>query len=153
MTLHKSARDLLAGGIFVAFGLAFGYASYGYDLGTPLRMGPGFFPLALAGILILLGLLIALAGIRNTEDAPIGAFPVRGFVLIIAALMVFALTIKGLGLAPALFLTVLLAAFASRRTKPLAGLVMAVALPAFCIAVFIYALSVPVPLFGPWWPL
>ena len=42
-------KDILSGLIFVGFGAAFGYAASGYPLGTAFRMGPGYFPLVLAG--------------------------------------------------------------------------------------------------------
>ena len=58
MNGKRAVTDILAGLIFVAFGLAFAITSLSYELGTPLRMGPGYFPLALGGILVLLGLLI-----------------------------------------------------------------------------------------------
>jgi hypothetical protein len=50
--LHDARKDLLAGAVFVAFGLAFAVTSTTYEVGSPLRMGPGFFPLALGGILV-----------------------------------------------------------------------------------------------------
>ena len=58
MTAQRSLKDLLAGLIFIGFGLAFGYATLGYQIGTALRMGPGYFPLVLAGIMVLLGVVI-----------------------------------------------------------------------------------------------
>ena len=42
-------RDIGAGLIFIAIGLLFGLGSIGLEIGTALRMGPGYFPLVLAG--------------------------------------------------------------------------------------------------------
>ena len=44
-------KDILSGLIFVGLGAAFGYAAIGYPIGTAFRMGPGYFPLVLAGAL------------------------------------------------------------------------------------------------------
>ena len=50
--------DLVAGGIFVALGLAFAIGARSYELGTAFRMGPGYVPLVLGGLLALLGLAV-----------------------------------------------------------------------------------------------
>ena len=70
------ARDVLAGLIFIGFGLAFGNASAGYPIGTALRMGPGYFPLVLAGCLGLLGAAIVANGLfGKAEDEALGPVP------------------------------------------------------------------------------
>jgi hypothetical protein len=46
----RRRADLLTGAVFVAFGLAFAVASATYEVGTPQRMGPGYFPLVLGGL-------------------------------------------------------------------------------------------------------
>ena len=56
-------KDILSGLIFLGFGAAFGYAATGYPLGTAFRMGPGYFPLVLAGVLALLGVAIVVKGV------------------------------------------------------------------------------------------
>ena len=76
--------------------------------------------------------------------------PWRATVLILAALVFFGATMRGLGMAPALFVTAFLAALASRRNGPLAATVMAAALTLFCVLIFGVGLGVPVPLLGPW---
>jgi hypothetical protein len=76
--------------------------------------------------------------------------PWRGILLILGGIIFFGVTVRGLGLAPALFVAVLLSAFASSRTTALAALVLAVALTAFCAAIFVGGLGLPIPLIGPW---
>ena len=148
--MQKALKDLLAGLVFVAFGLAFAVTAWSYDLGTALRMGPGYFPLVLGGMLVLLGALIVVEGFIAGEGEAIGAVPWRGLVLLTAAVLFFGFTVRGLGLAPSLFVTVLLAAFSSHRTTIVSALAMAFGLTAFCIVVFVKALGMPVPLLGPW---
>ena len=151
MNRAKSLKDILAGLIFIGLGLAFGIAAAGYPIGTALRMGPGYFPLVLAGVMVALGLAIAAKGLAATAaDEPAGPVPWRAIVLILAALVFFGATIRGLGMAPALFVTAFLAALASRRNGPLAAAVMAAALTLFCVLIFGVGLGVPVPLLGPW---
>jgi Tripartite tricarboxylate transporter TctB family len=144
-----NVRDIGAGLIFIAIGILFGLGSIGLEIGTALRMGPGYFPLVLAGILVALGLVILANGFGHPTTGSL-AVPWRGLVLILAAPIVFGLTVRGLGLVPAVMLVVLIAAFASRRMSVLLALVLTVALTLFCVLVFSLGLGLPLRLFGPW---
>ncbi len=151
MTARYSLKNLLAGLIFVGFGLAFGYAASNYPIGTALRMGPGYFPIILAVIMVVLGTIIVVQSFREgTDEIALGAIPWRGLVLLIGALVFFGLTVRGLGLLPSLFVTVFLAGFASRSNGFLGALVLAAGLTALCMVIFVWALGLPLPLFGPW---
>ena len=142
-------RDIGAGLIFLAIGILFGLGSLELELGTALRMGPGYFPLVLAGILVVLGLVILAQGFGHPTTGSL-AMPWRGLVLILAAPVIFGLTVRGLGLVPAVMLVVLISAFASRRMSVLLALVLIVALTLFCVLVFSLGLGLPLRLFGPW---
>jgi hypothetical protein len=150
MDTRKSLKDLLAGLVFIAFGLAFGYASLGYDIGSALRMGPGYFPLFLSGILIVLGAVILVQGFFQTEESPISPTPWLALVLLVAALFIFGFTVRGLGLVPSLMITVFMSAFASRRTGVLGAIALTVGLTVVCVLIFVYGLGLPLRLFGPW---
>jgi hypothetical protein len=144
----------VAGLIFVAFGLAFAITSLSYELGTPLRMGPGYFPLALGGILVLLGLLIVGKGFISGAGAEerLGSVPWRALFLIVLAVLFFGLTVRGLGLVPTTAVTALLTALASYRTGILAAVAIAAGLTVLCVLVFLVALQLRLPMFGPWLP-
>ena len=148
--MQRSLRALLAGLIFIAFGAAFAIAALNYDLGTALRMGPGYFPLLLAALLSLLGIGIVAQGLMHGDDLPIGPIPWRGIVLISAAILFFGFGVRRLGLAPALFAAVFLSALSSERMSLALAAGLALALTAFCILIFVEALGMPVPLLGPW---
>jgi hypothetical protein len=53
-------------------------------------------------------------------------------------------------LVPAIVLTVVLAVYASRRSRLWLAAAMAAGLTIFCLAVFSYGLGLPLPLLGPW---
>jgi Tripartite tricarboxylate transporter TctB family len=142
-------RDIGAGLIFIAIGILFGLGSLELELGTPLRMGPGYFPLVLSFILVALGLVILAHGFGHPTTGLL-VVPWRGLVLILAAPVVFGLTVRGLGLVPAVMLVVLISAFASARMSVLLALVLTVALTLFCVLVFSFGLGLPLRLFGPW---
>jgi hypothetical protein len=150
MDARKPLKDLLAGLVFIAFGLAFGYACLGYEIGSATRMGPGFFPLVLAGILTVLGVIIVLKGITAPSERPMGPTPWFAGALLIAALVIFGSTVKGLGLVPALMIAVFMSAFASRRTGVVGAAVMTVGLTVVCVLIFVYGLGLPLRMFGPW---
>ncbi|MCG7505181.1 tripartite tricarboxylate transporter TctB family protein [Mesorhizobium sp. IRAMC:0171] len=139
------------GAIFIAVGLFFGYQSLGQEIGNAFRMGPGYFPLVLSGILILLGAIIVVQATRVTGE-PIGQIAWRGMIFILPAPIFFGLTVRGLGFVPALFVTALIAAFASQRMRPGTALIVALALTIFSTIVFSYALGLPFQRFGPWIP-
>ena len=142
--------DAVAGALFVAFGLFFGLSSlFGLDLGTALRMGPGYAPLALAAVLTLLGLLI-LAGSLRSAPEPVGQLAWRGMIFLLPAPIVFGLTVRGLGFVPAIFLATLLASFASPRMKAWQAVALALAVTIFATLVFSVALGLPFRRFGPW---
>lgn len=142
--------DAVAGVLFVAFGLFFGLSSLlGLDLGTALRMGPGYAPLVLAAVLTLLGLLI-LAGSIGRAPEPVGRLAWRGMAFLLPAPILFGLTVRGLGFVPAIFLTTLLAAFASPRMRPWQAAALALAVTVFSTLVFSFALGLPFRRVGPW---
>jgi hypothetical protein len=146
----KSVKDILSGLIFVGCGLAFGIAATGYEIGTALRMGPGYFPLVLAGALALIGIAIAARGLAGGEEGGLGAVPWRALVLILGAVVIFGATVRGLGLGPAILVTAFVTALASDENGPAAAAVLAAALTVFCLLIFSYGLGVPVPVLGPW---
>lgn len=147
MTLNL--RDAAAGAVFVAAGGWFALNALDLEIGSALHMGPGYFPLILAGILVLLGIVIV---VRALRDGPgeIGRVPWRGLLFILPAPILFGLTVRGLGMVLALAIVVLLVSFASRATRPLTAAMLTIGLTAFCILVFSFGLGLPQQRFGPW---
>lgn len=142
-------KDTATGGIFIVLGAWFLFAGYGLERGTLSRMGPGFFPPVLAGMLMLLGAFIALRSIGVRRDS-IGTVSWRAVAFTCAAPIIFGSTIEGLGLAPTLILTVFCAALASRHMSMLRAAVVSLSLTIFCVVLFSYGLGLPVKLVGPW---
>ena len=150
MNLHDARKDLLAGGIFVAFGLAFAITSSTYEVGTALRMGPGYFPLVLGSLLVLLGILIAVKGFVSADSGDIGPVPWKALALLVAALLFFGFTVRGLGLVPALLVTVFLSALAGHRARVIPAVVIAGCLTVLSVLIFVIVLQLRLPYFGPW---
>ena len=141
----------VACGIFlIAAGLIFLQQSLLVELGSWRQIGPGGMPLLLSIILILLGAVILLSGFRTASNEVIGSIPWRGAFFILLAPVLFGLTVRPLGLVPAVFITALFACFASTRMNILRALILAVLLTIFSTLVFSYGLELPFERFGRW---
>ena len=144
--------DALAGLVFILFGLLFGVQSLGLEIGTAFRMGPGYFPLVLSGLLTLLGPGIAAKSAHDRGSEGAGTLAWRGVFFILPPPIFFGLTVRGLGFVPAIFLTTLIAALASFKMRFHWALLLAVAVTVFATVVFSYGLGLPFRRFGPWLP-
>jgi putative tricarboxylic transport membrane protein len=148
--VQANLRDVAAGVVFVAIGGFFALdAWFNLRIGRAFSMGPGYFPALLGTILILLGLAMALMALGKPSEA-IGHIPWKGIALIIGSIVFFAVTVRGLGLAPSLFVTSLMAGLSSGKLAPIPAALLSLALTVFCVAVFIYALGLPYPIIGRW---
>jgi Tripartite tricarboxylate transporter TctB family len=147
---RRSLPDVLAGGIFVLFGGAFVVGSLGYELGTPLRMGPGYFPLLVGAILAALGLAVVVKGLIAGEVISFGPIPWRAVAVITLALVFFGFTVRRLGFVPTAAVTAFLSALASRRMRLLTAVAVAAALTVASTLIFVVGLQVRIPLWGRW---
>lgn len=143
------ATEAICGAIFICLGIFFAWQAYDLDLGTTFRMGPGYFPLVLSLILILLGGVIFLRA-GKVANEPMTSIAWRGIFFILPAPIFFGLTVRGLGFVPSLFLSALIASFASHKMKPMMAVLLSAAITVFSVLVFNYGLGLPFQLFGPW---
>ena len=147
----EKPRDLAGGLVVMTIGAGFLLSGWELDPGTSLRMGPGYFPTILSIVMIALGAVIALQGLRGAlQENSFGGVPWRGLALIIGAPLVFGAAVVGLGLAPAVLMVVLATAWASRYASLRGSLPLSLGLAAFCALLFIRLLGLPLPLMGPW---
>lgn len=150
MALNASRNDLAAGAIFVAFGGYFALEALRYDFGTPFRMGPGFMPVLLGGILVALGIAVAAKGVGKPDEEAAPPWPWRGLVLVLGTILFFAATFRGLGFIPVVLIAGLATALSSTRNSMLSALVISVGLCVLCLLIFVVGLGMIVPLVGPW---
>ena len=144
-------RDLAGGALIAAIGL--GFLVFGLDIprGDAFRMGPGYFPTVLSGLLLLLGLvLMGRAWAAAPRAGTFSGVPWQSVLLVTGAIVVFGLCVRGLGLAPTAAATVLLAARASARGSWRSSLMLAVGVAAGATLLFVWGLGLPLRAFGPW---
>ena len=150
--LPQSRRNILAGLTFTVFGAAFAVGATAFDLGDPVRPGPGFYPLLVGVLLSALGLAIVVRK-EDADDEGVMALPSwRPVGAIVGALLVFALIVRGAGLVPAVFVAAFVASLASRATGVVGAVAMAVGLTVLSVLIFVVALNLRLPLLGTWFP-
>lgn len=139
--------DFLAGLLMLVIGGGAMYMAMDFPFGSALRMGPGYFPRVLAGILMGFGLFVLVRGLMTGEPVR-GRWGFKPLAFIVAALIAFGWSMEHWGVVPSLFLLYLIAARANHTYKILEVLILFVVMTCFAIAVFIWLLGLPYPLFG-----
>ena len=72
MAFIRHPKDFFAGVLFIAFGLGAIIVGSNYTLGTAARMGPGYFPRILGGLLVRAGARARVAGAALQRPAAAG---------------------------------------------------------------------------------
>jgi len=145
--IYRIRRDYYAGALMVLIGAVAINEARGYQLGTLQKMGPGYFPIMLGSLLMLLGVLIA--GTAATGDAEAEALPHaewRGWAAIVASPILFVLFGKFFGLLPATFACVFVAALGDRDTTLKGAAILSGCVTIFGILLFSYLLKVSMPI-------
>jgi hypothetical protein len=143
----RAPKDFWSGVMFCGFAVVAILAARGYSLGTAGKMGPGYFPLLLGGLLAALGaILIARSLVLSGE--PVARFHIVPLAVIATAVCLFGVMIEPLGLVLSLAVLTLLSARAGAQFRLLETVALAAALIVFSVGVFVYALGLPLNI----WP-
>ena len=136
----KVDQDIAAGLFFVALG-ATGFAlGWEYPFGTTARMGAGFVPKLLCGLLIAMGLVVAAVGLVRRAQ-PMAQWHLRPLILVLASVLTFGALIETGGLVPATIGMVLVAAAAALDTRWLETTILGVALAGAAMLIFVKGLG------------
>jgi Tripartite tricarboxylate transporter TctB family len=141
-------KDFLAGLLMVVIGTVAFYMAMNYPFGSSLRMGPGYFPRVLAGILIAFGLWIGIRGLRKGEKVE-GIWGWKALTCITVAFVAFGWLMDKIGFIPSLVVLFFVSAFAGFEFRFKEVVVLSIVMIAFAWGVFIYGLGLPYRLF--WW--
>jgi putative tricarboxylic transport membrane protein len=142
-------RQDFAGGLVVVAIAVFAFWQ-GSDLpmGTFGGMGPGMLPRGLALVLGLLGALLILDAVLE-PGLRLERWSIRAPALVLGAVVAFGLTVRPLGLVVAGPLAILISAFASDEVRWGETILFGALMTVFCVALFKFALGLPIPL-APW---
>ncbi len=145
--MQRDTHDVMWGGFLTLVGLAVAiYAATHYELGTPRRMGPGFFPVGLGVVLAGIGIAIALPA--WWRDGTRHVFAWRETLAISAALLIFGLLLDQVGIIITTALTVLVASIVEPHKGLVWRLVLTVVITVLTWAIFIVGLKMTIPV----WP-
>lgn len=142
----RNNRDFFAGLFFIAIGAAAMWISRDYPMGSALRMGPGYFPTVLGGIVVVFGIYVLIKGIINNEKV-VGNWSLRALIVLPIATWIFGVMMENVGFIPALVVLMYTSSIAGKEFKFLEVTIMAVVMVIVCTGVFIYGLGLPYPLF------
>ena len=136
--------DLWAGLLFAGLGVVSLWVGADYSLGVPSRIGPGYVPRLLGILMAGLGafLVVRSAWTRESIDTTVAWRPVT---LVLGAVVAFALVFEASGLVPAILVSVGIANFAMAENRWVTALVLGALLAFFAWALFVKALSLPLP--------
>lgn len=142
----RSPREFWAGAMFIAFGVFFVAWSFAkYQMGSAVRMGPGYFPAVLGGLLVVLGLVVLLKALA--ADGPtVARFHFKQLILVSGSVVAYGYLIKPAGLALATIAAVIIGALAGHEFKWKEALIVALVLVIFSWLVFVRALTLPFPM-------
>jgi hypothetical protein len=138
-------KDFWAGVFLITTGAAAMWIARDYTFGTSLRMGPGYFPTILGGMLILFGIYLLATGLRSGEPIA-GAWSLRALVILPLSLVLFGWLIDRAGFIPAMLVLVFGSATASTEFRLIQVLLFSIFMTALCAVVFVWALGLPYPL-------
>lgn len=142
MQLVRNPRDFCAGLLFMAFGLAALMIAQSYPLGTASRMGPGYFPRLLGVLLVGLGAVQSLIGLRGKSE-PWPEWHWGPLLILLLSVSAFTLIAPWVGLVAAALTLVFLSSGASREFRWREALVSGAIQAAAAAAVFVYGLGLP----------
>ena len=141
----RSNKDFWAGMMFAGTGAGAMFMARHYPFGTTLRMGPGYFPIVLSGILILFGIYVMLRGLRKNEKIQ-GNWSLRALIVLPLSIVVFGILMDLAGFIPALAALVFISAASGREFRFVEVLLLTLFLGALSVAMFIWGLGLPYPL-------
>ncbi len=136
------AKDFYAGLIIVFFGVVALWEGRHYEIGSTIRMGPGYLPHALGVILIVMGLVISWRSLwlGGQTFEPI---VLRPLLLVLVAVLAFAFLAQPLGLVLATLALVGISSLGSGEFRLREAVLLYLVLAALAVGLFVYLLKIP----------
>jgi len=146
----RNNRDFFAGLLYIVVGALGMWIARDYPFGSALRMGPGYFPSVLGGMMIAFGIAVMAMGVKNNEKMK-GGWSFRALIVLPLATVAFGYLMEEVGFIPAMLVLIPFAAVAGREFKWGEVALLTIGLTILCTAMFIYGLGLPYPLIKGMW--
>jgi hypothetical protein len=144
MARVKDRKDFWSGILFIAFGCAGLWLGRSYAVGSLSRMGPGFFPIMMSVALVGTGgFLLVRSLVTPGESIERIAFWPQ--LLILAGIVGFGLLIERVGLAVSVIAVAVISGIAAQGLRWFELAALALATSALSVALFVYLLGQPIP--------
>jgi len=147
-------KNVLAGLMFIGIAALGLWVSRNYPIGTALRMGTGYVPRLLCWILLGLGAVVLVQGLRAAEsERPAGPGALTQLwplVVVTLSLVAFGLALEQLGLVPSILLLIGIGSLAARGIKAWEALAAALGLIVLSYVIFILGLGLTIPVWPDW---
>lgn len=153
MGIRLNRKEAWPAALMLFIGMATVIGSTNYQIGTLARMGPGYFPLILGGILMVLGIMAVIS--PSLEGGPAGdgmeilpaATQLKTWFLVVFSVCAFVVVGKYGGLVPATFILTTVSTLADKGNSIKTAIVTGIALTIMTVIVFHYGLQMQFPLF------
>jgi len=122
--------------MFIAFGMAALYFGRNLQMGTTVRMGPGYVPHMLAYIMMSLGGIVAVVALFSPAAEQTEAPKWKPITMVTVGIICFAALFERAGLLPALVVLVLIASLGGSEFKLTEVIGNMIALAVLCVLVF-----------------
>ncbi len=149
-SLIRNPQDFYGGLVLIGVALVALWLSRNLPGQQGFAFGPGTAPRLFAGLLALAGAAIAVIGLL-TDGNKLERYAIRGPLLVTAAIIFFALTVRSFGLVISSYITIVVAAMGSAEFRWREALIWAAVLTLFCALLFPVALGLPMQLWPRWY--
>lgn len=145
----RNQKDFASGLLFIAIGLAFAYIARDYQMGTPAKMGAGYFPFWLGLLMAGLGLIVAISAMgKKATEAKLSKWDWKSVLWVTGSVVLFATTLPYMGLIVSLIVLIFVSAMASHEFHWKGTVVSAVILNVIAYVAFVWGLKLQFPV----WP-
>lgn len=143
----RNSKDFYAGILFIFFGIFTAVIGRDYPMGTSWQMGPGYFPFILGSLLAVLGFVVSARAlwVGSTRIMP---WLFRPLLLVLFAVLAFAVLVERLGLVFATIALVVISCLAGWEFRLLEVAILSIVLAALAVGTFVYGLGMPLNI----WP-
>ncbi|WP_136637690.1 tripartite tricarboxylate transporter TctB family protein [Pseudooceanicola onchidii] len=146
------SKDVATAVLIIVLGVAvLLYAQGHYKFGSFRSPGPGLFPVLVSGVLAVVGVGLLIQALMQGTAPEDVRFAWRPFILILGAIAVFAVTYPVTGVAPSVFLMVIISSYSDNKLPLKNKVLLASIVTVIAVVLFTMILGVRLPVIAGVW--